>query len=201
VEQAAVDRQDAVLAHQETAEVLQPCKRALALAIKWQFDVQFCPRHEYDSKSGVDMTRLDFVREMQKSITDQKRKADQDQSERLHDAEVINKQGLKKWEELHQEVKALSEQIGITFWPLEGYSFKLKNGDAELEVRLEGDIEFSGMALGSFKPVVRGSELVYSLRKKPIGTRSINVTVEQMGQTFTVEEVAERLIRIVVGKT
>jgi hypothetical protein len=145
------------------------------------------------------MTRPDFVREMQKSLADQKRKADQNQREKLHDAEIISKHGLKKWDELHREVKSLSQQIGITFWPLEGYSFRLKNGDAELDVRLDGDIKYSGVAHdGSFKPVVKGEELLYSPRERSIETQAISVTVEQMGQ-FSVEEVAEHLVRIVVG--
>ena len=53
------------------------------------------------------MTRQDFVREMKESLAEQKRKADQNQREKLHDADVINKQGLKQWDDLLLEVTAV----------------------------------------------------------------------------------------------
>jgi hypothetical protein len=154
---------------------------------------------EYDSRSGGDMTRQDFVREMKESLAEQKQKADQNQREKLHDADVINKQGLKQWDDLLREVKALSQEIGITFWPLEGHSFRLKNGATELDVRLDEAISYMGVAQGLFEPVVVGSELRYSLQEKnsPIG--QFTALLERIGQTFNVEEIAEYLARIVVG--
>jgi hypothetical protein len=153
---------------------------------------------EYDSRSGEYMTRQDFVREMKELLAEQQQKADQNQREKLHDAE-INKQGLKQWDDLLQEVKALSQEIGITFWPLEGHSFRLKNGASELDVRLDGAISYLGVAQGLFEPVVVESELRYSLQEKnsPIG--QFTALLERTGQTFNVEEIAEYLARIVVG--
>src|ERR1019366_7044450 len=169
------------------------------LALRCKFDVQFCFMREYDSRSGGDMTRQDFVREMKESLAEQKNKADQNQREKLHDADVINKQGLKQWDDLLREVKALSQEIGITFWPLEGHSFRLKNGASELDVRLDEAISYTGVAQGLFEPVVVGSELRYSLQEKRSPIVQFKALLERTGQTFNVEEIAEYLARIVAG--
>ena len=119
------------------------------------------------------MTRQDFVREMKESLAEQKQKADQNQREKLHDADVINKQGLKQWDDLLREVKALSQEIGITFWPLEGHSFRLKNGATELDVRFDGAISYMGVAQGLFEPVVVGDVYKRQLLAFAIGSRTV----------------------------
>jgi hypothetical protein len=97
------------------------------------------------------------------------------------------------------EVKALSQEIGITFWPLEGHSFRLKNGATELDVRFDGAISYMGVAQGLFEPIVVGSELRYSLQEKNSPLGQFTALLERTGQTFNVEEIAEYLARIVVG--
>ena len=97
------------------------------------------------------MARPDFVREMKAVIQERKRKADQDQREKLHDSDIINTQGIKKWEALNDEVKSLVGEVGdVNYWPTQGCSFILKCNDRELTVKLDGAVKFSGTEKGMF---------------------------------------------------
>jgi len=147
------------------------------------------------------MAREDFLREMQASLAEQKRKIDEEQRAKAHEAEVIHQQTLTNWEELYRDVKSISQHIGIGFWPAEGHSFILRHGPNDLTVLLDGGVEYSGLAQGSFKPTVRGSELMYSLKERVSSEGEVFATaVEREGRPFTVAEIAEHLVRIAVGK-
>jgi hypothetical protein len=177
----------------------------MAFAVSWDFSLRFDSGRNRgwllsSPKRRDDVTRPEFVREMRESLAEQKRKADQDQREKLLDADVIKQQGMKKWEELSGEVGIIAKEISINFWPAEGYSFILNNGTRKLTVSLDGAVRYKGVEQGSFEYVVRGSELMFSARPK-VSSGYITATVGEVGQALTVEEVAELLVRMVVSRS
>lgn len=48
---------------------------------------------------------------------------------------------------------------------------------------------------------VDGEELAFSLRKERSGAGALTAALENLGRTFTPEQVAEELVRMVVGES
>jgi hypothetical protein len=172
----------------------------MSFSVSWKFDLQFGQDRRYDAL----MPRSEFTESMKAILAEQKRKADQNQQEKLHDAEILKTQTPSNWSTLIREAQAIVQAIGdnqLTLSKGEGNNtFVLMNGTSRLEITLQGYsiryAGYSGVSSGYFAPLIMNSQVIYASS----GNASAPMNTQTLNSAMTAEQVAEALVSMVVGK-
>jgi hypothetical protein len=160
----------------------------------------------YHQMGGGTMPRKEFLTRVSDTIKHQQEIKQLNQKEKLHNAEIIKREGPKKWAELKQELEAIvlavsgSHGHGLrqTAQGHDGNEIRIHNTITSVTVDIlfdpdKGNISYSGSGgAGIYPALVRGNDLIFHEAVKKLA--DFEISVSHIGSNYSIERIAEEII-------